>query len=227
MSRAASTRALAYTVKSREVAGGEFRPFACANCARCSIEKVLRLNRPQNNPELVQKQFIEAGWLFDAWNARKVLCPECQKAAAEQRRGESPNKQNVVPMMKSQGMSEAKPVLSLAAPPNKTHLTVKEREMLRDFLSGLFDADKGFYLDAYTDARVAEEKKLPEALVRDYREIAFGPLRSVPELDALKSELAALEGVAEKLSVELACLRADIVKARESIDTTARRLGVV
>jgi len=226
MSRAASTRGLSYTVKSREVAGGEFRAFACASCARCGVEGALRLNRPGNNPEFVQKQFVEMGWHFDSWNARRVLCPGCQKTAAQERRGESPNKESVVATVKTQGTPAAKPTLTLAAAPSKTQLTVKEREMLRDFLAGLFDADKGFYLDAYTDARVAEEKQIPEVLVRDYREVAFGPLRAVPEIEHYKVPLAELEARAKEISIRLASLTTDIVETRSNLEETLRGMGI-
>jgi hypothetical protein len=74
-----------------------------------------------------------------------------------------------------------------------------------------FDEVKGVYLDGYSDQRVGEETKVPWASVRELREAAYGPLRSVPELETLRAEtervvaaLKALEKLAGDLSRRIA-----------------------
>jgi len=59
-------------------------------------------------------------------------------------------------------------------------------------LQGIFDAPAGLYIEK-SDAIVAKELNMPMALVVQYRELAFGPLKSVPELEALAARIDEVE----------------------------------
>lgn len=168
-----------FKVESRAVEGGQYRAFAVGKCADCGREESKRQSSGEAvHPLGVKKYFEKLGWLFDEHTARLCVCPGCIVLRKERRRGESPNKgSNVVAINQS-----------VAAPPDRTVLTVVEREKLRDALNDVFDAPAGLYIDK-SDAIVAKELDMPMALVVSYREIAFGPLKSVPELDALSSRM--------------------------------------
>jgi hypothetical protein len=213
-----STRDLSYIVKSLAVdATANFRPHAVAICARCQRVKELKLPSAQHNPEEVAKLYRKDGWDFSLHNAREVVCPQCQARRAQQRRGDSP-KGVVIPMQQ--------PATSSAAPPNKTSLTVAERERARTILDGTFDAAKGFYVGDYSDAKVAAEMAVPTKLVTDYREVAFGPLKSVPELDTLLVEWRKLKERTEVLLVESQTVASDHFALGKRIDETLTRLGI-
>ena len=218
---AASTRGLAYDTPSRAVPGG-YAMFAVAGCQRCPAQHEFRLPKGSNNPEAVQKLFRAEGWRFDAWNRGATRCPACVDKAAANARGESPKEETVVKRPEPQGGAPA----AAALPPNKTELTVADRERLRALLDGVFDAAKGFYIEAYSDAKAAAELDLPEALVRAYRDLAFGPLKAVPELDEVKAALASLRTRADEAVREAAAIDAAVAALARRVDDTARRLGV-
>ena len=173
-----------FIVKSRAVEGGEFRPFAIANCTDCGLEHAMRgkANDPIH-PVAVRKYFVKLGWDFDENNKRRCVCPSCITIRRQKRKGESPKGNNVVSITVNP---------STAAPPSRTVLSVVEREKLREVLQGIFDAPAGLYIEK-SDAIVAKELNMPMALVVQYRELAFGPLKSVPELEALAARIDEVE----------------------------------
>lgn len=236
MGRAA--RVLSYQVKSRPVPGGEFRPFACASCHACGAHKELRMPSQSNNPEAVEKKFRAEGWAFSAWSAREITCPTCLEKRGERRRGESGRPAD---RAKEEGAEvvtltlKSQPVDAAVRPPNKTELTVEERAKVRNILAGTFDEAVGQYSEGWSDQRVAEEAGgLPPKLVADLREIAFGPVRSVSEIEVLRTDLAALEtnALAEiaRIQAEVATFSApfgmEIQKLRQRLDEANKRLGV-
>lgn len=223
MSAAASTRGLAYDTASRAVPGG-YAMFAVGRCQRCPAEREFRLPKGSNNPEAVQKLFRALGWQFDAWNRGRTRCFACVKAAADRARGESPKEETMVKLLRADPQGGAPSPLAL--PPDKTALTVGDRARVRALLDGVFDADKGFYIEAYSDAKVAAELGLPEKLVRDYRDGAFGPLKAVPELDEVRAEIATLRQRADAAVTEATAIDAAVAALLRRVDDTARRLGV-
>lgn len=218
MGERAATRGLSYQVKSRAVPGGEFRPFACSACHVCELGHEIRLTG-KNNPEIVEQKFRAAGWTFDAWNARRVICPDCIAKRTAARHGESGRKEGekVVTLTLPAKPAAAAVPQGGALPPNRTELTVEERARIRTVLGGTFDEAAGQYSDGWSDMRVAQEAGgLPPKLVADFREVAFGPLRSVIEIEPIKADLAALE---KRMAEEIATLR-------RRLDEAQRQLGV-
>lgn len=227
---AASFRGLAYRTTSKAVPGGHHVQVAVATCGRCPAEKSFRLPRGSNNPEAVQKLFRAEGWRLDAWVPGDVRCPACLAAAAEKRRGEKPEKPKsngekivTLQIVKDAPAGDVPPG---GLPPDKTTLTAADRARLRTLLDGLFDADKGYYIEAYSDAKVAAETDLPEKLVRDYREVAFGPLTAVPELEPLVVDLRGLEERSRTLLADAATVGDQVAALKRRVEETARRLGV-
>lgn len=74
-------------------------------------------------------------------------------------------------------------------------LTVEERAKVRRDLDAVFDDSAGMYLDGATDRTIADKHKLPWASVAAYREAAYGPLRSDPEFEALKSAVGVVRQI--------------------------------
>lgn len=227
-------RILSYQVKSRLVAGGEYRPFACAACHACGTNKEIRQGDRSNNPEAVEKKFRAEGWEFSAWNPREITCPQCIAKRRDTRRGESGRKgegEKAVPTLTLNTPASADAV----RPPNKTELTVEERALVRNLLGGCFDEKAGQYSEGWSDQRVAREAgDLPHKLVADLRDLAFGPVRSVSEIEVLRADLAALEKKAldeiARVQAEVATFSApfgmEIQRLRQRLDEANKRLGV-
>jgi len=67
---------------------------------------------------------------------------------------------------------------------------------------------------------------VPPKLVADLREIAFGPLRTVVDLEPLQARLGAVDGRVETILRELAGIQDEQAKLRASIADATKRLGV-
>jgi hypothetical protein len=210
-------RPLSYEVKSRLV-GGVMKPHAVTVCVRCKAEGSLAMPRDGHNPEQVQQKFQREGWRFDAWSRGFNVCRSCvEKAAHKHSQG------GVVVPMKSATAPAVAPA-AIAAKIEQTSPALRKR--VRDLLAGVFDEDKGFYLDGYSDPRVAAECEVAEVVVREIREKAFGPLKSSPELDALGADLAALHKLQAEALQLLTRLSADMADVQRRLDETRARLGI-
>ncbi|EME69899.1 hypothetical protein H261_10859 [Paramagnetospirillum caucaseum] len=82
--------------------------------------------------------------------------------------------------------------------------TPDERMRIRHKLDGVFDDAKGMYLDGYSDQRVAEELKLPRKMIEQIREAAYGPIRTDPEIEQLRTDITSLVSQASALANRLA-----------------------
>ena len=78
-------------------------------------------------------------------------------------------------------------------------LSPDEKTRVRQKLDGCFDELRGVYLDGQSDQKIGESLGIPWASVREYREIAFGPLKG-------NEETAALKGDIDKLAADLAAV---------------------
>lgn len=231
MGQRAGARGLSYQVKSREVPGGEFRPFACCSCHLCQAIGEVRLPGHSNNPEAVEQKYRAQGWEFSAWNAREITCPKCIAPRRQTRRGESGRKQqgeNVVTLTLKNTPAGAADQASDVRPPNKTELSVEEKARVRTILAGTFDEATGQFSEGWSDLRVAQEAgDLPPKLVADLREIAFGPVRSVSEIETLRTAVTALETkAADEVARITEAVAAEVGNLRQRLDDALRRLGV-
>ncbi|MBR2819817.1 MAG: hypothetical protein IKE60_34425 [Reyranella sp.] len=241
MNRAASNRGLAYRVKGILMAGNVRRPHAVAVCHGCGAEKQIALFGGKNNPERIQRDFREDGWAFDAWNLSKVFCPSCLSKRAAARHGDSGAKAAPLSSTQNNGADVVKnkePSAAAVAPPVvqpiKLELTVEERGKVRDTLALNFDDKLGQYLDGWSDARVAKDcGDLPVGLVKALREVAFGPIKSVPAIDALRAEVVAINDrlrLLGDLEVDLrnkaGQLGLDLVEVQSRLNQMAADLGV-
>lgn len=241
MGRAATSRGLAYRVKSVPAPGGLRRPMAIAACHGCGAEKQLPVYGPANNPEKIQTMFRQDGWEFDSWNARGVVCPQCQQKRRDRRRGDSgakglppsttgaeivkPPASATVPATSKTETPIIVPGGSVSIQPARSDLTVEERSKVRDMLVGTFDEKLGQYSEGWSDVRVAREcGGLPAKLVAGLREVAFGPLTSVAELDVLHAELKVLAARDDDLYAKAKALEAEAAKFRQDRNDLAEKI---
>lgn len=152
-----------------------------------------------HNPEAISKFIRKHGWECDTFKSGSAQCPECQEKRRKARRGESPKEDAVTT------------VTDKIAPPIRK-LTPDEKFRVRQLLDAKFDEQKGFYLDAYSDQRIGAETNVPWINVRELREAAYGPIKAIPEMDALLAESTALLERSNTLAKEAVALQNRILE---------------
>jgi len=180
-------------VKSERIPGGQYRAAAHVVChgRACDVVATLPMANATNNPEWVAKQMRAKGWVIDGFHAGLNRCPTCVADQRQRRRGESPGAKPVPP--RGEIMTAKNPAgvtltpLSAVLPP-----TVEQKAAIRRELDGNFDEKLGCYLAGQNDHVIAERLKLPRQMVTSFREFAYGPIKVVPELDALRLEQTSL-----------------------------------
>ena len=175
----------------------------CADCGEA-------LDVPMNNghkPHLVRAAAGRAGWTFDQHVLAAVRCAACRNRtpAAAHRGQDEPTGDAAVTIKHRTGEDKAVVADKKKAEPVRP-ATVAEREKMRSFLDGCFDAKLGCYLDGWTDKTVGEHLGLPWAVVAAYREVCFGPIRTNPELEEAKAALARLSGLLNQTQTDLRVL---------------------
>lgn len=83
-------------------------------------------------------------------------------------------------------------------------------------LQSHFNTDKGAYAQGWSDEKIAAETGMPKALVIEYRESCFGPIKEPAELSALRADITALETLQREssgaITVEIANLRTRVAE---------------
>lgn len=102
----------------------------------------------------------------------------------------------------------------------RSEITPAQKAAVRNLLDKHFDDAAGRYLEGYTDERIAKDLNIPWAFVTQLREAAYGPLKSDPEVDALRKEAASLAS-------KLAHLQADAAALEKALITVNTRLNAV
>lgn len=190
--------------------GDKFMPHARVECAKCGAHTTRRLTKTNMPPDVVAKFFKREGWDMDFKKRPSVRCPACQKS--QNAKGEKPNKET--------SMS----VAPVNAQPRE--LTADERLRVRSLLDKTFDDAKGLYLDGYSDQRVGTEANVPWLNVRKMREAAYGPLKAVPELDALVAEQRAIATKITEITGSLTAIQAQSNDLAKRIAGVASKMGV-
>lgn len=90
--------------------------------------------------------------------------------------------------------------------------TPSQKSRIRQKLDGLFDDEKGCYLEGYSDQKIGKELDLPSALVGQVRETAYGPIRVDPALANMAREIEAAQSRVDGVVSELARLKAAVAK---------------
>lgn len=216
---------LAYEVKSTKRPDGQYRPAAHVQCRGhgCSATTELAMSNTLNNPEWVGKEIRARGWAFDAFHAGETRCPRCLARQQRKRRGESPGpKSNGATILTMTPSRDAPPGAAAPAP----QPTTDQRAAIRRALEETFDDKVGCYLDGNSDQAIGARLGLPWIMVRTIREAAYGPIKSVPELDALRTEQATLLDRAARIATEAKSIEGQAHSLGERIDAIARKFGI-
>lgn len=214
---------LAYKVEGRRIADTRtVRAHAVASCT-CGAEGALTMPHSAHNPEAIGERFRRAGWEMNPFKPSSVRCPRCIDRHQAMRRAIHPSgsSSKVISMTTSRPTIVAQPTGG-ASPPA---VTAEHRAKVRDLLTGVFD-ERGFYLDHYSDQRVAQECGVPAQMVREMRDAWLGPIKTVPELDALQADLAALRKRADTAIAEAREIDQVVAAMEKRLEETRRQLGV-
>ena len=213
--------------------GGAYQTYIITHCIECGQETRIHWNTGGADPAFVERKFRGLGWRFDAYKPKNCVCPDCLKgrkqfteAAVPKRPSEAmtasqcryPHPEETMPKSTSPTNSYTPPKTDtgvLTAVTNLTAsghydrtLTSHEKAKVRAILDGHFDDQLGRYLDNYDDKKVGLETDLPWALVAQYRELAYGPIKPDPAIEAFTKELALMQEELKNLSNAIEAMRA-------------------
>jgi hypothetical protein len=197
----AKTRPLSYDViQVRDTRG--IRSVARIWCAQCGETLDITLST-NHHADAVERRARAKGWECDKNRASRTICPDCKARP-----------RTVVRLIPPKPPAAPRPVVASSASPITMEIpmttpalrpaTPDERMHIRHKLDEVFDDSKGMYLDGYSDQRVAEDLKLPRKMIEQIREAAYGPIRTDPEIDQLRADIAALIAQASTLANRLA-----------------------
>lgn len=98
-------------------------------------------------------------------------------------------------------------------------MTPDLKTALRLRLEKSFDDSTGRYLDKQSDHLISEEMRIPRAVVIEYRELMFGPLKEDPEIGELRSVISDLKN-------GLADIQSRLNKAELRLNEVSKRNGL-
>lgn len=122
-------------------------------------------------------------------------------------------------------IKESAPVTSATpAPMQPRALSPDERAKVRRELDAYFDDSVGMYLGGENDQRIGERLNIPWAAIAQMREAAYGPIRTDPEVEAMRAAVRVLsEGLEERnrtaenlLKEERAALKAALAEGERN-----------
>lgn len=121
------------------------------------------------------------------WRLDPHRCPDCIRKAAQ---------------------SKGKPMAS-----NPSPAAVKAQAKMFSLLSQHFTPDDGRYAKGWSDKKIADETGVSVEMVAAVRSEAFGELKEPSEIQALRQEITALEGL---VSEQIATLRTELAKVAKA-----------
>lgn len=183
-------------------ASGRFHLLAKCSEPGCTNERVWTA-RTVFDPKGAVARVHSNGWE----TGKRVICPAClnkkKKEKAEMPKPERPTLAAVWPKEEPANDAPAQPVPSDAAK--------RAKRMVYMALEDYYDDSKKGYKSPHSDASIAKELGVSEALVAKIREEDFGPLAEPSELAALRKELGdavlTVADVKAKFNAELAALQ--------------------
>ncbi len=108
-------------------------------------------------------------------------------------------------------------------------LTPHEKTRVRQQLDSCFDEQAGFYLDGQSDQTIGIALDIPWACIRDYRELAYGPLKGNQEIADLRTEIdklsSALDGAMARSTKEIGEIASTRDKLRGRLEALAKKMG--
>jgi hypothetical protein len=204
----------AYAVISK-VVGDHHQVCARATCAADGCRESLDITKRDHvPPEMVAKKFRQHGWAFDNDKPGRVRCPKCLAKIKPE---------------KDEPVSAIKPPTATVTPitaASPRTLTADEKAKVRLLLDGQFDDQKGMYLEGYSDQRIGSETGVPWACVRDLREVAYGPIKANPEIEALRADLAVAAENSRKAASEAGKAMSECTSLLLRLEALSKKLGL-
>jgi len=96
---------------------------------------------------------------------------------------------------------------------------------IRELLEGHFDVDKGYYLHSYSDQRIGADLNIPWAAVAYIRDLMYGPLKSDPEINAIRIEIQGEREELAKSLDRLAKTDARLKQLEDRLDKVSKRFS--
>jgi len=177
-----------YTTQRTKV-GDRFRVDYVLRCGECDAVETIHMD-PQCRPDLIVKKFNLKGWKADERNPARNLCPLCQGAKPQETPVETP-------MPREDVMADM--------PKGPTH---EQRKRIAQHLRGVFDEQRGRYLESHNDQTVGQELQVPWAWVRECRDLLGFEIKIDPEVEALRNEFEAMAEMLIALEAKLKALEA-------------------
>ena len=199
------TRPLSYDILQLRDTNGP-RTVARLWCAQCGETLDLTLTT-SHHADGVERMARAKGWDCDKNRPRRTLCPDCKARPRPLASPTNVKNRGFAPPVKVAMPKPTKPTIRKELPmttPALRPATPDERMRIRHKLDEVFDDSKGMYLDGYSDQRVAEDLKLPRKMIEQIREAAYGPIRTDPEIEQLRTDITALVAQASTLANRLA-----------------------
>lgn len=242
MSRSSGT--LSYEIKPVAPEVGDMRNMAHGKCASCGTVGKVPIGGIRNNPEKIEKMFIQRGWDFDKFNTSNCMCDRCVKnrklrleAERDADRLKASKNARVLPVVNP----PIAPTVPTAAPPGGLMNAVKQgpqprppepivmtlkdlnasqRASLRTAIEAYFNADTGQWAEEWSDHRVSEETNIARVVVAEFRDSFYGPITDDPILKALTDELAQIKRILTNMQ-ELT-----VPKLERKLDEYRKKVGL-
>lgn len=223
----------------------DMRSAAQLRCAECGDTGNIIIAGMGNNPEKIQKLFIQIGWDADVFHKAKNWCPKCVR----QRRIRVANEEGIpklpegVRVLPSMLPAPVTPTQRVAAPKiipdhfsigsgtrtssskevnpvtDIRKLTTEQKSSLRTGLESFFNPDTGRFEDGWSDHRISEELQIPRAVVAEFREIFFGEIKTDPEIVAFVQQY-------EEAKRVMGNLQSSLEKMHTKLEALLKKHGV-
>lgn len=222
---------MASTVLAYEIgplnAPDDMRSSAILKCAGCDVKGKLPIMGFGNNPEKIEKAFVRLGWRCDVHKASGNFCPKCMKekavrAEAAARRKDEQCKEEQQVELRAFTRTPASATIStprVVEIKSLRELTPEQKFRLRQELDQSFDDSAGCYLDGRTDHTVSEKLGIPRAIVIEFRELMYGPLKEDPLITTLRNGLA-------EAKKAMASIQSDVAKMELLLAEVAKKNGL-
>jgi hypothetical protein len=219
---------LPFVQTTKRIADTE-KPVVLYTCVECRVTDYIALKSGSSlNPLGHNQQMRNRGWAVPKAKISKVYCPTCASARiindvdSELRKfqGTPPTIMGeLVPDMPSdlkQASTPGSNVATLVRAP-----TPEQRVAIRNGLDLHFDDARGHYIDGMDDDKLAQKLGVPRILVEQIRETAYGPIRSDPEIESMRTEVSELK----RMITEYRGLQDNLRKALDTIESRTMALG--
>lgn len=173
-----------YVLSRHDFGAGDTSCFEIA-CGKCKSRAWAGNHSDMRLPsDAVHQIFRKIGWIVDPRKGTANRCPECQ----------------LHPKTSDQRINIMASVASILP----RQLSGSEIRKVSDLLNDHFDEKAGAFVQGWDDKKIAETVNVPRAAVTRLREEGWGKIRVFPEIESLKSELAAIRGMLADVETKVA-----------------------